>query len=394
MIRNYDIVCLSTSPWQAPFGSRQELMSRLAEGNRVLFVEYQPSWLHPLRYPRYRRRNGWVPGGLRQLSEHLWVWTPPYGAPWAIRFGLLNRWNQARIAAGLKRVVRQLGFSRILLWVYPPHAAPLLGRLGEELSVYHCIDAFGEESGDRRLRQKIERYECYLAARCDVVIAASQTLADSLRRWRSDCVVVAPGVDIAAFSEAAAGSTPVQEEFSEGRPVVGCVGTFDHRIDIPLLERLASAMPQATLLLVGPIQPGPAFDALAKRPNVRWVGPVPKGEVPAWIRRMHVCLVPYRVTAFTRAIVPLKVFEYLAMGKPVVATMLPELHSLAPAVHIAEDAGAFVETVMGFISADGPPAAARLRLASWEECLQEISNAIEAHAQAFIRREEGVPAGR
>lgn len=377
MIRGFDIVCLSTSPWEAPYGSRQELMSRFARGNRVLFVEYQASWLHPLRYPQLRRSRGWLPGQIRAVADQLWVYTPPLGFPWGAYADSINQWNQRRLVRALRGILDRLGFTRRLLWIYTPLSAPLLGQLDEVFSVYHCIEAFQEERPSGRRQRWLAEYERRLATQCDLVIAGSRQLSEHLKQWRRDVVWMPPGVDLDTFNAQIKRANP--KEFVGIRPpILGYVGSIDHRIDFELMEEIGKRFPQATLVLVGAVYESARTNGLRKLANIRMIGPKPKEVLPAFIQRMDVCLIPYRVTPFTQGILPLKLFEYLALGKAVVATALPELQPYASVVRVANDREEFLRAIGDFLygnrqcSGVTPP-----HLVSWDERVEEISAAIE-----------------
>jgi glycosyltransferase involved in cell wall biosynthesis len=113
------------------------------------------------------------------------------------------------------------------------------------------------------------------------------------------------------------------------------------------LEEIARARPRWTLLLIGPSAPETAsvLERLAQFPNVRWLGPKPYAELPRYVAAFDVGVIPYVSNAYTRSCFPLKLYEYLAAGKPVVASGLPELAKMEPDVVLADGATTFVEAV-------------------------------------------------
>jgi glycosyltransferase involved in cell wall biosynthesis len=114
--------------------------------------------------------------------------------------------------------------------------------------------------------------------------------------------------------------------------VAGYYGTLAEWIDFPLLAALADRFPGVTFALIGPVEVSPA--ALPERPNLRWIGPQPYPTLPAWLARFTVCLLPFHVDGFTRAINPVKLYEYFASGKPVVSTPLPEVLAFGDLVYV------------------------------------------------------------
>ena len=150
-----DILCISTTDWDEIWGSRQQIMTRLAaKGNRVLFVERQVGPEHLWFDPGLRRRKlaAWHGPAFRKQAENLWLWQPPLMPPGRYYSLAVNALGQKRLAVHLRPVLESLDFSRPVLWMYPPHSAPLIGRFGERLAVYHCIDRFA--AGQRGLKRR------------------------------------------------------------------------------------------------------------------------------------------------------------------------------------------------------------------------------------------------
>jgi glycosyltransferase involved in cell wall biosynthesis len=135
---------------------------------------------------------------------------------------------------------------------------------------------------------------------------------------------------------------------------------------------------------VGPIQDAEAVDALRREPNVRIIGPVTQESVPDFIASFDVCLAPFRPGAVRRAVNPLKVYEYLALGRPVVATPLESLVGgpIAGQIRFAEGPEAFVAAIRDALSADSPSAQAARREAvrpfSWEALGTQVALLIDA----------------
>jgi teichuronic acid biosynthesis glycosyltransferase TuaH len=191
----------------------------------------------------------------------------------------------------------------------------------------------------------VRRRERSLLVTADTVVAVSEPLASALcRRGASEPIVVENGVDAAAF--AGVDDAPMPDDVTIELPAAGLVGHISDRIDLGFLE--ATAATGCPILLVGPRPP--TFDdrrlhELIDRPNVQWVGPKPFDELPSYLRVIGVGLLPYRDTAFNRASFPLKVLEYLAAGRPVVATDLPAVRTLGPQVRIGRDPRVFASEV-------------------------------------------------
>jgi GT2 family glycosyltransferase len=164
-----------------------------------------------------------------------------------------------------------------------------------------------------------------------------------------------------------------------GRRVIGYFGAIAEWFDLALVREVAKAHPDALVLLVGNDTVG-AGAALADLPNVRLTGEVRYEELPYWVHGFDVCLLPFRVIPLTEATNPVKVYEYLAAGKPVVAVDLPEMAQFDGLVHVAAHAGGFVQAVSRALAAPGDPAPRQAFAAgqTWQHRAEALDAALAA----------------
>jgi glycosyltransferase involved in cell wall biosynthesis len=185
--------------------------------------------------------------------------------------------------------------------------------------------------------------------------------------------------DYQHFAAAAERTTAVSEVSDLPRPVLGFAGNFlASKVDFDLLEAVALALPQWSLLLIGPSAPetASALERLAELPSVRWLGQKPYAELPRYVAAFDVGLIPYVTNAYTRSCFPLKLYEYLAAGKPVVASGLPELAGMEPDVMLVDGATRFIHAVQEAVGRNGEAERLRRRqLAarnSWETKTEQL----------------------
>ena len=184
------------------------------------------------------------------------------------------------------------------------------------------------------------------ACRSQVVFATTTGLYERQLQRNPETHLVRNGADFAHFSHTN-GTAPEVRSFAA--PVVGFAGNLTaEKVDFDLLEAVARARPEWSLVLVGP----PAEHALGFRPYE---------ELPAYVSGFSVGVIPYRATAYTRNCSPLKVYEYLAAGKAVVASGVPELSGMEPDVTLADRPEAFVAAIESALAASSPEAVARRR---------------------------------
>ena len=383
-LRGRDIVCVGFADWDTDLWTNQHhLMARLARENRVLFVESlglrrpQLAGRDLARIARRLRRGLQPP----RAADGLHVLSPlvlPFHGSRAARAV-----NRRLLAALVRRATRRLGMRRPILWGYVPQAEILLQALDPELVVYHCVDDIAAQT--RIDTASFRGAEQRFAARADLVLASAPALAARMRGLSSN-VLYAPNVaDVDLFARALQPGPEDPSLTGLAHPLIVFTGAIVAvKLDIPLLVALARARPQWSFALVGPVGPGePRADvsALSREANIHLLGRRSYEQLPDVLRSADAGLIPYALNELTRSIFPMKVYEYLAAGLPVIATPLPALAEI-PEVATAADAAALAELLDDALAADTPERrAARSHAAaehSWERRLQEIAAAIDA----------------
>ena len=383
-IQGRDIVCVGFADWDTELWTNQHhLMSRLARENRVLFVESLG-----LRRPQLAGRD------LARIGRRLRRGLGPPRAVDGLHVlsPLVLPLHHSRVARALnrrllpvlvRRAARRLGLHRPILWAYVPQAEALIDALDPSLVVYHCVDDIAAQS--RIDAASFRAAETRFATRADLVLASAPALAERLRTI-SNNVLDAPNVaDTELFSRALSPGRSDPEIAALPAPRIVFTGAIVAvKLDLPLLAELARLRPAWSFALVGPVGPGePRVDlsAIAAEPNIHLLGPRAYEELPDVLRAANAGLIPYARNALTDSIFPMKVYEYLAAGLPVVATALPALVGVAD-VATAPDAQGIAELLdVALADKDPDRRAERSRAAashSWERRLEEIAAAVDA----------------
>jgi glycosyltransferase involved in cell wall biosynthesis len=381
MITGQDFIVLSTQDWDALPTRKHRFARWFAEGgSRVLYVEQQmhwAGWLADLKN-QFSRAWRWLRGP-RQVAPNLWVFTLPIVLPFFQMSGLINRANNLFLLPVLRAQARRLGFERPVLWTYTPHSADFVGHLGERAAVYECVDDFTSSRGliDPEVIGRLERR---LIEAVDLLIVTAPALLESKRAGAQRAILVPNGVEAEHFARAADPALMVAEKLAGLKPpVVGYLGTLNYWIDTHLLGRLAREHPDWTLVLVGPHDLLADLSPLEGLPNVVRTGRVPYADLPGYVKVFDVCLNPYVLDGVAEHCSPLKLYEYLASGKPVVSVDMPEARQFAGLVHIARDSDEFVRLVEGVLAdGDGDSAArmAEARNHTWRKRFADVSTAL------------------
>lgn len=365
--RRFSIVCLSSQEWSAPLPTnRQQIMRRAAtRGHEVLYVETGNfAGSQALRLARGPERGSLA----RRLlaSERV---TPGITAvkavnlvPWGRKLAPACRANNALTSPRLRPLVAALP-GPVVAWLYDPCAAGLAARLDVAFTVYDCVDDYAEQTnGDARRHALVSAADRRAALLSRVVFATSRPQQRRLATLNPRTHLVGNVGDYDHFAPAADPALAAEELRSLPRPVIGFAGNLlPGKVDFALLQRLARARPDWTFLCVGPLPDPAAVEPLRALPNVRLLGARPYAELPRYVAAFDVGLIPYLRNDYTRSCFPLKLYEVLAAGKPVVATGLPELAGMEPDVVLAATEAEALDALERGLRARGPDDVARRR---------------------------------
>ena len=254
------------------------------------------------------------------------------------------------------------GLKEPLVWLTTPMALPLAADLEPRAVVYDCLD---DPASARLALAELAAREKALLDVADVVLAAGPSLYEAHQGLHANLHCLPSAVDAAHFAPEHLDGDDVEaavaNELHRGlrRPRLGFFGVIDERLDLALLAALADRRPDWQIVMAGPVvRIDPA--SLPQRPNLRWIGPQRHEALPHLLSHWDVALLPFAVDETTRLLNPGQTLEYLAGGKPVVATPLPDVVSLhGSAVLIAEGAGEFVAAVEEILGEHAPERARR-----------------------------------
>ncbi|MDQ3287434.1 MAG: glycosyltransferase [Pseudomonadota bacterium] len=314
--------------WQRP----QQIFSRLAESNPVLFIEDPMDAAEPHVEITQPLSN------VVRLVPML----PLSSAPTVDE-------QCSQLVPMIERVLQEHPllagrFERPVQWFYSPMTAPCFaGRFNARALVYDCMD---ELANFRFAPPDIAERERMLLSRADVVFTGGRSLHDAKSRHHDNVYFHGCGVDVEHFGKARLDETSVADAVASlPRPVFGYVGVIDERLDYELIDQLAVRFPGASLVMAGPLAKVER-DQLPDRPNIHWLGQRDYAELPSLVKGFDVCLMPFALNDATRYINPTKTLEYMAAGRPVVSTAIADVVSnFTPIVDVAHSPEEFVRAV-------------------------------------------------
>jgi GT2 family glycosyltransferase/glycosyltransferase involved in cell wall biosynthesis len=355
----YDVVCLPIVDWDFRFQRPQQLMSRFAAaGHRVFYVS--------LKFQR-----GGPPYRITSKAENVFEITLR-GPDLNVYRDTLDARDGDRIFASFDAMRRDLGIAAAAVWVQLPFWWPLARRLKADFPwpvVYDCMD---HHAGFSTNRPAMLAEEAELSGAADLVVASSCLLEAGAKRANRNVILVPNACDYDHFAAAATSAAPAK------RPVVGYYGAIADWFDSDLVAELARRRPAWDIVLVGS-----TFSAdvsrLSRLRNVSLPGEKPYAEIPGWLARFDVAIIPFKRNPLTEATNPVKAYEILAAGKPLVAVPLPEIAAMAPHVRLASTADEFIREIEAALADPGAGKEARRAFArenTWAKRFETLAPAI------------------
>ncbi len=351
-----DCVLFSTADWDEPYWTnKQHTASLLAQrGWRVLYIESVG-----FRSPKVGSGRDWS-----RLWRRLWrglqslVLGPPKRAPniWVLsplmipakhHLPFVRSLNQALLRWSVTRFARKNRYRAPVVWTYHPYMLDAIASLDRGPFVYHCVDDIGAIPGvDVEVFNDAQRA---LLARCDAVFTTATALKDQCLPYNRDTWFFGNVVDAEHFGEALNEGELPPELASIPEPRLVYHGVLsDFKVDFKLLAEVARARPAWQWIIIGEQREGQRSELLAelaRLPNVHLLGYRSYQDLPRYLRGMHVGVLPTLLNDYTRSMFPMKFYEYLAAGLPVVSTPLDFTRDPQPELEVAGESGAFVAAI-------------------------------------------------
>lgn len=370
-MKDHSIIFFPLVDWDDPWQRYQHFALLFSKKNHVIYLNSPAAITYFVRNPLnlFKKWFQFI-RGKKRISSKLSIYDPFPCLPFGRGSRWVNRLNQHILSLYIKIFVRPKG--RLILWINNPYYSLMTRLLKPKIAVYDCPDAIIFK--DNKKKQMVyDELKKQVLQESTVSLFTSKALLEEGERFSRNCFYVPNGVDVQNFNRTG-GQRPKDMMGLTGK-IVGVVGTFDERIDIELMSFALENIRDVTFALVGPIQVN--MRDLANHHRVFIAGKRRYEEIPAFIETFDVALIPYRLNEVTRAVYPVKLHEYLILGKPVVATNLPELEQFSDIIWIAKTKEEFTEYIMASLneSQDGirRKRIDRAKANSWDARINQIT---------------------
>jgi glycosyltransferase involved in cell wall biosynthesis len=345
-----DIVCFISRDWQEY--QRKPHLKALSKYGPVLCVEPPITLLSPFFHLKKIKKYLKGERGIRKLGNNLYLYTPFSFFPYAIShlIPILKLVDKKLITYCTKRALNNLHMKCEVSFIFKPHQDFLLKSLNARLSCYEAVDQYSTYPNISKMEKmrRIER-EMKILREADLVFVTSNNLMIEKIKFNRNTYFIPNTTDIHHFGKALLDETLIPKDLSIiAHPRIGFIGNINELLDLQLIYYIAESRTKWSIIMIGNItgtgrfKYSAEFKKLKGLNNIHYLGWRNHEDLPAYLRGFDVCILPYKTIEYMKYVYPNKIHQYLAAGKPVVTTNLPELFPFKDTIEIADNYNRFV----------------------------------------------------
>jgi len=327
MLQNQDIVCFALGDWWGMNPScTTHIMKKLAEKNKVIYINPISSDLFGMskkkkRLARIIRKFKSVIKLVRKVNHNLYVVSPIFLPLQGNQF--FDKINDILITMQLKLLQFFLKVKKPIVWIGNIRVADFISNFNRQLIVYHISDRF-DECPYTHNREKLRLREATVSQKSDLIICASKKLHEWKKDLKTNAHYLPHGVDFTLFRKAGEQNICLEELNNIPKPIAGYFGTMTAENDIELLLHCARKLPDVSFVFAGQITGGD-YSELLQMPNVYHLGRLPYEKIPLLCAGFDVCMLQWKINEWIKHCNPLKLFEYMASGRPIISVCIDEV---------------------------------------------------------------------
>ncbi len=378
MIKNRDFIVFSDDWGRHPFSCQHIMKHFLNNNNRIIWVNTigmrKPKLTIYDMVRSVEKLRSWVSSHNGNIQENLIILSPfmiPYNN---IRF--IRTLNRTFVIRNVRNEMEKLSFKSPILITTLPNASDYVGAFEEIMDVYYCVDEFSEWPGVEK--DLVKEMEDKLIRKTDLVFVTSDELYRTKKSKSHSTFLLSHGVDYEHFKMCSLYKVNNVDFIQNIKtPIIGYYGLFDERVDLEILEYILKIHPEWSIVIIGKVIAD--IKSLKKYPNLYLLGSISYENLPSYVSYFDVCILPYKVNSLTKNINPLKLREYIATGKPIISSALPEVEKYSHVVDIASGKEAFLKTIELALTDEGNVIERQKTVMdeSWSKKAEEMSEYIE-----------------
>ena len=388
-----DMIVVANAMWSERCGTYQQISQYLGKTRRLLYVEGNYSFGKIMKAVNNRTQPLTLNGRIKMSDNRFWRLTPPPRLPFRHYQRSIGVLNQIVLHRAIRKAAERMMLENPILLTFLHQSDRIVGSLNESLSVYYCVDYWPWLLPKARFMgcsRVIERDERATAAKVDFTVSTSRFLQRRMEKINPLSYLVRNAADAELFSHALRDDIEVPKDIQGiAHPILGFSGSLEVKSDLDLLRRIALENPSWNLVFIGLTENVPDIDKIRSLPNTHFLGLKLVRELPMYFRQFDVCLVPFRKSPELESISPLKIFEYLSAGRPVVATRYQEISELDDVVYLSDSPDDFLANIYRALREDSIDLKQkRLTVArhnTWPKRTEQLESLIAKHLPRSTR---------
>lgn len=328
-----DIICISSTRWDFIWQRPHQLMERLSKkNNRVLFFNHSIPMAYNDIHEILLTPELWGKR-LSKVSDNLWIFSSVHLLKNQIDLltdtSSLESFNYKIKESALKFLIKKLQFKDPIIISYLAESVNYVKNIPRKLLCYDCVDNFSAFSWANK---NLELDEKELIKEADLVITTAESLFNRIKKLHSQTILLPNAVDYRHFA-----IDNISDKYSRFKdsPTIGFIGAFYEWVDEELIEYLAKNRKGWQFQFIGPVQPGMG-NKISKLGNVIFFGIQEYKILPEFLSKMDVCIIPFKLNKITESANPIKLWEYMASGIPIVSTPIPEIKKFEDVVYLGD----------------------------------------------------------
>mgnify|MGYP001581244580 CR=1 FL=1 len=386
----HDFIVFFPCDWETPWRGHYliKALSEQLSNSKILCVEYPVDlflalFKHPFLWIKQLNRKN----HLRKVSDNLFVYRPRIflNEHIASKIPSIGKINVNWLQYQLQDIIEKYRFNKksLITWFSDPFQESFVGMLEEKLSIFDCYDEYTSVKSWPvfRTKQQIQEHEKRLLNKANITFVVSDTLYRKKSPYANTIKILSNAADTKHFKSLNKSEHEFpQEILNIPRPIIGYLGALSDKVDISMLCRLAENHPEWSFISIGAIldniDKSKIFKIFLKKKNVYILGSQPYKKLPYYLNAFDVCLLPLLVShPFNINCSPLKLYEYLATGKPIVSTDIPYIRKFRDVVRIGRDGDSIENCIQKCFGETDDLKKKRIAIAkenSWERRVHEV----------------------
>lgn len=328
---NKTIFILGATRFDGPYESTSFTTAKyLAKENKVYYIDYPYTWKDAIRQrkdAKFKLREKAFKKSKDAILdtdiENLKIVVLPLllsinFLPESGFYRFLLNINESRIISRLKKIVYSHQIADfIFINSFNFHYPGLINKIGASLKIYHCVDPLVIDYDTRHgVRSELE-----ICENADLIFCTSKALFNDKVKLNKNTFFIPNAADLTHSAKALDENLPIYTDLRTiTKPIIGYFGNIERRMNFELLHEVANLNTEKSFVFAGPVVNEYVPDEFRKLKNVFFLGRIPFIDMPSVLKGFDVCIIPFKKDQFSTTIFPLKLFEYLGSGKPVVST--------------------------------------------------------------------------